>query len=364
MNSPNNPGRNLSASRLLSSGCNKVILACFLVGIVSQRVAPAELAVFNSRTEFEAAVPTTLAIEDFTAIDPATILSDIDVPLLVGDNSGITVSASGVSLQTVGQFASGQVGIDSPDVQGNFLSGRAEADLGDAILMKFPHIPNRHHAVGFDFSGATGGALLPEDAKFTYRVTTANGTQVASVFPQDDGFIGFFDPTCPIVSIELFDSTPNGVNSGEGWGLDNLTVSLEALPDTDGDGMPDLYEEEIPGLDSGVADGGGDLDGDTLTNVEEFELCTNPNLTDSDGDGFLDNEESKSGTYVNPADPGTPIQRWRTVMGTATPTMSRRTRAFLSISTIPAPTPTTRIRMAMVWMTRGIRTRTCPGRPS
>ena len=52
--------------------------------------------------------------------------------------------------------------------------------------------------------------------------------------------------------------------------------------------MPDLYEDQIPGLGKSVSDGGGDPDGDTLTNLEEFELCTNPNLPDSDGDGFLD----------------------------------------------------------------------------
>ncbi len=258
----------------------------------------------NSRAEFEAAVPTSLAIEDFTGVAAGTILGDIDVPLLVGDNSGITVSAKGVDLQYFGQFAFGSVGIDNPDVQGNFLSGRAEADLGDETIIKFPHIPNRHHAVGFDFSGAAGGLPDPDDSKFTYRVTTANGTQIENIFTQDDGFVGFFDPICPIVSIEFFDSNPNGINFGEGWALDNLTVSLQALPDGDGDGMPDLYEDEIPGLDSGVADGSGNLDGDTLINVEEFERCTDPNVADSDGDGFLDHEESNSGIFVSPTDPG------------------------------------------------------------
>lgn len=306
MNPQNNPKIRLLTYRPFSSATVRILLACCLVQLVGQPLALAELTVLHSRVEFEAAVPTALAIEDFTAIAPGTVLSGMDVPLLLGVDSGITVSASGSSPQTVDQFSFAEVGIDNPAVQGNFLSGRAEADAGDSILLRFLHIPHRHHAVGFDYSGATGGLSVLGGARFQYRVTTANGTRIATVFPQDDGFIGFFDPVCPIISIEFFDAAePDGLAFGEGWGLDNLTVSLEALPDTDGDGMPDLYEDETPGLERGVADGGGDLDGDTLTNVEEFELCTNPNLTDSDGDGFLDNEESKSGIYFSPANPGT-----------------------------------------------------------
>ncbi len=48
-----------------------------------------------------------------------------------------------------------------------------------------------------------------------------------------------------------------------------------AMPDSDGDGMPDWWENQV-GLDPDVNDADGDLDGDGLTNAEEFGLGTDP----------------------------------------------------------------------------------------
>ena len=57
--------------------------------------------------------------------------------------------------------------------------------------------------------------------------------------------------------------------------------------DFDNDGMPNDYED-LFGLDKFVDDSGGDLDGDGLTNREEFEMGTIPNNPDTDGDGLQD----------------------------------------------------------------------------
>ncbi len=105
--------------------------------------------------------------------------------------------------------------------------------------------------------------------------------------------------------------------------------------DSDGDGMPDGYET-ANGLDPDSDDAALDLDGDTLTNIDEYrgadgtpgsgdetapdladsdgdgsrddaELArgTDPNDPDSDGDGLADGVETGTGIFLGPADTGT-----------------------------------------------------------
>ena len=67
--------------------------------------------------------------------------------------------------------------------------------------------------------------------------------------------------------------------------------------DMDSDGLPDLWEEAnfLNPTDNGIRDPRdgerGDADGDGLTNLEEYQLDTNPNSRDTDGDGLSDKEE-------------------------------------------------------------------------
>ena len=104
--------------------------------------------------------------------------------------------------------------------------------------------------------------------------------------------------------------------------------------DTDGDGIPDAYEEMIgtdlaltdtdsdrlddyaevfvlgsdplvyDSIESGVADGDADSDGDGISNLQEINMGINPSLKDTDYDGLDENEEIDIyGT--DPADPDT-----------------------------------------------------------
>jgi hypothetical protein len=59
--------------------------------------------------------------------------------------------------------------------------------------------------------------------------------------------------------------------------------------DDDNDGLPDWWEQEHS--DSGDLDPAADLDGDGLTNKEEYEYGTDPNNWDTDGDKLSDWEE-------------------------------------------------------------------------
>ena len=72
-------------------------------------------------------------------------------------------------------------------------------------------------------------------------------------------------------------------------------------PDTDRDGMPDDFEVAHQLDPNNPADADADPDQDGLTNAEEMELATNPQVADTDGDGVSDGEENVAGT--SPLDP-------------------------------------------------------------
>lgn len=65
--------------------------------------------------------------------------------------------------------------------------------------------------------------------------------------------------------------------------------------DSDGDGMSNNFEITYA-LNPGVDDAGGDVDGDGLSNLDEFIEGTSPRDTDSDGDGLPDGAEVAAGS--------------------------------------------------------------------
>jgi len=59
--------------------------------------------------------------------------------------------------------------------------------------------------------------------------------------------------------------------------------------DSDGDGLPDSYENQYAFLNSQVSsDASQDQDGDGLTNFQEYQAGSSPTNTDTDGDGLSD----------------------------------------------------------------------------
>lgn len=80
--------------------------------------------------------------------------------------------------------------------------------------------------------------------------------------------------------------------------------------DTDGDALPDAWELLHTNPPSGTSlNPGDDLEnggsGDGLTNLQEYELGTDPLDPDSDDDGLLDGVETLTGIWVSASDTGT-----------------------------------------------------------
>lgn len=99
----------------------------------------------------------------------------------------------------------------------------------------------------------------------------------------------------------------------------NAGSSLKALlstDDSDGDGLPDGWEEAYsldPNDATGANGADGDPDMDTLTNLAEYNggvLATDPNNADTDGDTLRDDYETRDGIFVSATQTGTsPILR-------------------------------------------------------
>ena len=84
-----------------------------------------------------------------------------------------------------------------------------------------------------------------------------------------------------------------------GWNHDSA--------DTDGDGIPDLWEKWTHG-NRQVADGNIDRDEDGLTDLEEFQNQTDPRTADTDGDGFDDAYEVGCGMNPLVQEDFTPVE--------------------------------------------------------
>jgi hypothetical protein len=71
-------------------------------------------------------------------------------------------------------------------------------------------------------------------------------------------------------------------------------IGADEFTDTDADGLPDWWETLHWGNATNAA-AAGDDDGDSLSNVQEYQFNTDPNDTDTDGDGMSDVWEVEHG---------------------------------------------------------------------
>ena len=106
-------------------------------------------------------------------------------------------------------------------------------------------------------------------------------------------------PNENVVTITRTDAESDG-----GW-IQFDHISFQSSEDTDEDGLPDSWEQTFFPGDLTQLSAAGDLDGDNLSDADEFNLGTKPNDNDTDDDGLLDNVETNTRVATGPDDRGT-----------------------------------------------------------
>jgi hypothetical protein len=153
----------------------------------------------------------------------------------------------------------------------------------------------------FDFTPADVGkaefSLVAgsEEANFTKDISGDNdGDGIIDSNDPDDDNDGMPDEWESKYGLDQF-SNKDAATDLDGDGLTNLEeYKLGTDPtnkDTDGDGMPDEWENYYGLNPNDPTDANKDLDGDGLTNLEEYQKGTNPKVKDTDGDGVLDGDD-------------------------------------------------------------------------
>jgi len=112
--------------------------------------------------------------------------------------------------------------------------------------------------------------------------------------------------TTQIITVEMPDPNADyyfAMRSIDSAGNKSTITSLSSpttsqATDTDGDGMPDLWETSNS-LNPNVDDSQNDDEGDGLKNIEEYQNDTDPKDADTDNDGYLDGDEVNRGSDPN-----------------------------------------------------------------
>ncbi len=137
-----------------------------------------------------------------------------------------------------------------------------------------------------------------------------NGVRVQSAAVAGNDGVGVTQTYWVVAkSTDVFDVilSPVGPSGDTGDGADGsfTWMVVTATADTDGDSLPDAWEEMYFPGDLTKLSGSGDYDADGLKDLVELQRGTDPTKSDTDADGLVDGVETDTGTYVNPTDTGT-----------------------------------------------------------
>jgi len=260
------------------------------------------------------------ADDDYTGWKEVNFKMDFRVADVLADGFGINFLDTSVHGHTGGA---------------RYSSVEEQALIPDSFGVGFRTFQTTNATVTYDNVAASGGApyALPAETWGSLEINlernalTKNATLDVILYDQT-GQAGnsqnvFTDFEIKDFSIEDFRVQIGGRTGGSAMTMEIDNVELNVLlpdpTDNDGDGLPTEWEAlyGLDGSDNGLnpnntgsvgdPDQGaaGDPDQDTLTNLQEFNLGTDPTSDDTDEDGFKDNVEDGGGVYVGLNQTGT-----------------------------------------------------------
>ncbi len=145
---------------------------------------------------------------------------------------------------------------------------------------------------------SSGPIKVTSDGGDLYEVDFVRDDDGNPVKDTDGNYTLVLDPKRIGEGKLTFEQAANGAYTGTSWEYDLHIVKDPNATDTDGDGLPDAFEDKI-----GTDPTKEDTDGDGIPDGEELELGTDPTKKDTDGDGIDDKDEVDRGT--DPLNPDT-----------------------------------------------------------
>ena len=245
---------------------------------------------------------------DFAQAGITASLSEIDNVIRDIDTGTGSTDGTFGSILSGADTGAGRMRIEKGDAgTGDFAINIANASGGqldfDELLFDFEVKNNTHDAYSVVFENLTQSTTSGVLGSATGLAVGWQDVDIdASSITLADGDSGRF-------VISLSGAPASSTSSGI---FDNIAVTASGsgggTGDGDSDGMTDAFEllHTVPPSATGL-NPGDDLEnggaGDGLTNLEEFQLGTNPSLSDSDGDGAGDWYEVTA-SFTDPLDGG------------------------------------------------------------